>query len=252
MRRSEDAALTSERFPNLFLAGAPKCGTTSLMHWLAQHPGIFAPLMKEPAYFASDFTTSTATMSRSSYLELYEERGDVPYAIDASTHYFHSRVAAERIARDCPDARILILLRNPVDAAYSLFHQLRYNGTEALTVFEDSLAAERARAADLHPVKRGFPENLLYSRVYDFKGNIERFLLHFPRQQLAVLLLDDMRRDPRKMFEWILAWLSLDTSAAADIHFDTSNAAKTFRARFLNDLAYYPHTIAGHGLGISV
>lgn len=232
--------MTDRRFPNLFLAGAPKCGTTSLADWLARHPDIFMPALKEPVFFANDLTAENPRMSEESYLDLYRKWAREARAIDASTHNFFSGTAAGRIAEKSPDARIVLMLRDPAEACHSLFHQLRFNGSEELDDFEASLAAEEDRARHLTPLRRGFPETLLYTRVYDFRGNIGRYLEHFGRDRIRVLLLDDLRTDPKAEFRSLLEWLSLDPGLAETMDYRTRNSAKRMRWRFLNDLAVYP------------
>ncbi|MGX7953491.1 sulfotransferase family protein [Tsuneonella sp. HG249] len=237
--------MNQSRFPNLFLAGAPKCGTTSLADWLRQHPDIFAPAVKEPVFFASDLTSTSPRMTESDYRSLYRSRGSQAWAIDGSTHNFYSAVAAERISRECSGAQILFTLRNPVDAVYSMYHQLRFNGTEDLTTFSASLEAEGRRALDLRPIRRGYPENLLYGRVYDFQGNIERYLRYFSPDRVSVVLLDDLRERPRETLRKLFNWLSVDPVPADSIDITLSNPAKQFRSRMVNDLAHYPPRWAG-------
>lgn len=226
--------------PNLFLAGAPKCGTTSLYDWLAQHPDIFAPAMKEPIYFGSDLTSRNTRRTLADYQSLYMAREDQRYALDGSTHYFYAREAGKEIKAAVPGARILIALRDPAEAAHSMFHQLVFNGVENLAEFADSLAAEESRSAAPLPIARGFPENRLYSRVFAYRENIGRFLDAFGVENVKIVLLDDLRSDARMCLSDIFGWLRIDAGPARTIRLDRQNGAKVPRSRLLNGLASYP------------
>lgn len=233
------------RYPNLFLAGAPKCGTTSLAYYLGQHSEVFVPVEKEPIFFGSDLTASGERLSRRGYCEHYRSWQAQKYGLDASPHYFYSFNAAREIAMAVPNASILIMLRNPIDAAYSQFHQLRFNGAETLETFEASLDAEPARAAARRPAPFGFSENLLYSRVFDFTSNIERFEAAFGKHRVYVSLLEDLKADPAAVTGQICERLGLDAREVQGFDFTVRNVAKQVRSRWLNTLANYPPAWVG-------
>ncbi|WP_209347156.1 sulfotransferase domain-containing protein [Pontixanthobacter sp. CEM42] len=230
----------STPFPNLYLAGAPKCGTTSFYDWLAQHPSIYAPQLKEPVYFGSDLTSGSGRYSEQDYLSAYERRTDEQYALDGSTHYFYAKEAPVEIAAKSPDSKIIIALRHPAEAVHSMFHQLRFNGAETLDDFQKSLEAEFPRAANPQPLRRGFPENLLYSRVYAMRENVQRFVAQFGRNNVRVILLDDLKSDAEGCLRETYKWLGLDPSIAASTNLATKNGAKRARSRMMQDLASYP------------
>src|SRR5687767_1010670 len=100
--------------PNFFIVGAPKCGTTSLYEYIRVHPEVFMPDRKEPAFFCSDFY-KPRRMKEEEYLSLFREAGSAKWIGEASTWYLYSDKAREGIKAFCPDARIIIMLRNPVD-----------------------------------------------------------------------------------------------------------------------------------------
>jgi len=179
-------------------------------------------------------------MPTSDYLDLYRSRKDERYAIDASTHYFYSSRAAEEIKAAAPSAEIVIMVRNPVEAVYSLYFQLRFNGAETIETFEASLAAEERRAREKRPTKFGFPENLLYRDVFAFSRNIERFERVFGADHVHVLLLDDLKTDALGEVKRLCSALGLDPAPAEGFTFETKNAAKRPRTRWLNTLANYP------------
>src|SRR3954469_19217742 len=116
----------SMRWPNLFIVGAAKAGTTSLWTALGELPEVFMSPLKEPHFFsgvtprrewASHFPTVT---TEAEYHQLFKGAGDARYLGDASTSYLWAGSrAAEAIRRHNPEARIIAMLRDPVDRAYS-------------------------------------------------------------------------------------------------------------------------------------
>ncbi|MDN3645900.1 sulfotransferase [Pontixanthobacter aestiaquae] len=227
------------RYPNLFLAGAPKCGTTSLYDWLAQHPAIFGSEVKEPIFFRKGLSMGGELPERD-YLSFYDGWKSEKYALDGSTHHFYSPSAAAEIKAAAPDAKIIIALRNPAEATHSMYHQLRYTGVETVLTLEESLAAENARFQTLEPRRRGIPENLLYSRVYAFEHNVSRYIEAFGRENVHIILLDDLKDHPMQSLRDIYDWLGIDSSCAENTDFQAKNGPKAVRSRFILNLAYYP------------
>ncbi len=135
--------------PNLFVVGAAKAGTTSIYHYFKAHPQIYvSPTVKEANYMAyfnglPHFTgpgDTTASAGRSvtnlpDYLALYADRTDEPVAADISPCYLHRPQAARKIAELCPRAKIVIVLRNPVESAFSMFSMMQRDGRETCDFF---------------------------------------------------------------------------------------------------------------------
>ncbi|MXO89664.1 sulfotransferase family protein [Pontixanthobacter aquaemixtae] len=229
----------TSQYPNLFLAGAPKCGTTSLYDWLAQHPEIFGSKVKEPIFFRGGLTMA-GDLPEADYLSFYDEWDGTGYALDGSTHYFYNPTAPANIKAASPDAKIIIALRNPADAVHSMYHQLSFTGAENLPSLEASLAAEERRAASIAPKRKGIPENLIYSKVYGYQENISRFLETFGESNVRLVLLDDLKDRPVECLRELYQWLGIDPEFAERTELAVKNGAKVPRSRFLLDLAFYP------------
>lgn len=185
--------------PNFFLVGAARAGTTSLWQYLRAHPDIHMPASvhgKEPSYFC-DLTPPWAREYRTldSYLSLFAGAGRRRVIGDASTNYLVAPESATRIRQQFPDAKILILLRNPADRAYSLYRFLCYWGLETATPFGRALAREDRRHADPEFIRRW--ELLSYAFLYYRSGlyaeQVQRYLDAFPREQVHILLYDDLK-----------------------------------------------------------
>lgn len=214
----------ANKHPNLFLVGAPKCGTTSMAHYLGQHPQIYVPTVKEPNFFVSDIGGSDGNHNEEQYSELYSDWGDELYALDASTAYIVSRSAFSEIHRFCPTAKILIMLRNPVDATYSLFCHQKFYQTEPLETFEEALADQERREKHESSWKRGFLELHIYRRVYAFKENIQRYLDRFEKENVKLIFLEDLEADPEKVMSDIALFLGVVPFASLD--FQKKNRSK--------------------------
>jgi hypothetical protein len=135
------------RNPDFVIAGAPKCGTTALYSYLKDRPDVFMPEFKEPHFFASDFRSYRQVSERDAYLAMFA--GAAPDAMvgEASVWYLLSQVAVPNIMRANPSARVIVMLRNPVDMVHALHSQLLHALDEDVTDFERAWALQEARAA---------------------------------------------------------------------------------------------------------
>ncbi len=221
--------------PNFFVAGAPKCGTTSLYAHLRAHPNIFMCSPKEPAYFYEDLTRIHAFFgSFDDYLALFRKSGDQHLAVgEASTAYFYSRTAMKRIHDFNADAKIIVMVRNPIDFVRSLHAQLLFNFNEDREDFVEawSLQEERARGRSI-PERCRRPRMLQYRAAAKFGEQLERLLTIFPRNQVMCILFDDFIADPRAVYLVVLAFLGVPDDGRTE--FPRYNAAKTHRWESVN------------------
>lgn len=192
----------SDFAPDFFVVGAAKAGTTAVYHWLQSHPDVFQPSVKEPGYFAyvggqaspvsgpydPDYT-SKIVVDRKSYARLYAEAGN-RLTGDVSPVYLLNKYAAQRIAAVRPDARIIVLLRDPVDRAFSQFmHHVR-DSLEPYETFEDALVHEAKRLAEGWSWGHGYATHGFYA------AQIERYLKVFPREQVLFIEYQYLQNDP--------------------------------------------------------
>lgn len=226
------------RYPNLFLAGAPKCGTTSMAYYLGQHPEIFAPVIKEPNYFGLDLRRPAMRLEDAEYFEIYSKWRTEAYALDASTSYFVSTSAADEIHKICPDAKIVIMIRNPVEAIYSQYFQNRYAKTEPCETFEAALGDQDQRATLTSLGNPGILEQHLYYRVYSYRENIERYFSRFGRENVKLVLLEDLAKDPNAVMEKITSFLKL--GPVPDQKFPKKNVSKTLFLPQVHDALLNP------------
>jgi hypothetical protein len=199
--------------PSVFIVGAAKCGTSAMYRYLGAHPGVFAPELKEPHHFDTDLLMPDAVRDRPTYEQLYSARAPAQIAIDATVGYMYSRVAARAIHAFNSDARVLVLLRNPVDFIHALHQHQIWAGTEPLRDLREALAAEPARIRGEHiPWGRGFRAGLFYRDRARFAGQVERVVDAFGSGRVRVILQEDLRRSPADTYADTLRFLGLDDS----------------------------------------
>ena len=200
------------RRPNFFILGAPKCGTTALSEYLRQHERVFVSTPKEPHYFCEDFDYYYAPGQRTEehYLRLFADASDEPAVGEASVWYLYSRTAARNIMEFDPAARVIVMVRNPVELVPSLHSQLRYmlDEVEPDPAVAWELQAARREGVGLPSTVR-VPEFLQYGEAARLGAQVRRVLEVVPRDQLKVLVFDDLRADTGAVYRDTLAFLGV-------------------------------------------
>lgn len=214
--------------PNFFIIGAPKCGTTSLAAWLSEHPNIYMSPVKEPHFFNTDLNYIN-TPSRREYERLFRGATDEHKAVgEASVFYLFSKVAVPHIEQELPGARYIVMVRNPVDMAYSLHEQQVFSGNEHIKDFAEAwrLSEERAKG---RAVTRWCREPLLlaYHLVCRVGEQVQRLLETVPREHVLILVLDDLREDARREYLRVLDFLGVPDDGRQ--YFPVHNPAKERR-----------------------
>lgn len=198
--------------PDFFVVGAPKCGTTSIYEYLRNHPQIFLPRIKEPNHFATDLEIKSYPEidSLERYLDLFAAAAGASARGDASQFHLYSRVAARNIQRFNPGAKIVVLLREPISLMRSLHAQYLSTGDEEVSGFEAAVALEDDRLAGRRvPRSTLFPRCMAYLDVATLSVQVERYLEHFERSAIRIVLLDDLRRDARGVYRDLLRFLGV-------------------------------------------
>jgi Sulfotransferase domain len=225
--------------PNLFIVGAPKAGTTSLARYLSTHPDVFVA-DKELSYFGSDLEFRTVKGRRwrigyGTYLEWFARHDQERYRTDRSVFYLYSSRAAQEIFSFDPHSRIIVLLRNPVDQMHSQHSEMLFQGDENLVSFEDAIAAEpqRKRGERVPPgCQKVF--GLFYRDIARYCDQVERYHRLFGREQVCVVVYDDLVADAAAAYGRVLEFLGADPGHRPQ--FDVVNANKVVRSPRLRDL----------------
>jgi hypothetical protein len=227
------------RRPDLFIVGAPKCGTTALYAYLRRHPEIFMSPLKEPHFFGTDLQfTSRAPLGEREYLTCFAGSSDHRFAGEASVWYLYSTRAAAEISAFSPDARILVMLRNPVDVMQALHAERRYQGGERIADFAAALDAEPARRAGRDRPRRGMRDAGLYRSVVRFPDQLARYLHTFGRERVHVIVFDDLRVDAAAVGRQTLEFLGVRPDVAGP--FAAENAHRRPRSEGLARALHAP------------
>jgi hypothetical protein len=211
------------RLPDFFIVGQPKSGTTALYEMLRGHPQVFMPENKEPWFFASELRERTPPRPMGTpstlpeYMALFAPATGDQLAGEATPLYLWSRTAAAEIARHCPGARIIAILREPASLLRSLHMQFVKSYVETETDFAKALAMEPRRGDGLDvPRYTYWPKALLYSEHVRYVEQLRRFESRFTREQMLVLIYDDFRADNEATVRRVLQFLGVDSSDAVD------------------------------------
>lgn len=232
--------------PTFLLIGAAKAGTTALYDFVAQHPDVHMSRWKEPKYFAFDgpeeltfrgpdgpapINVSTVT-DRTTYEDLFA--GAPPGAArgEATAIYLYSETAARRIPAELPEARLVAILRNPIERAISSYKHLVRDGLEPLS-FREALDAEPERIAQNYGYLWRYVDLGWYSRQLD------RYASVADAGRLLVLFHDDLRRDPEGTCQSVFRFLDVDPSFGPDTSTEPNLSGQP-RSRFIHRLLNPP------------
>jgi hypothetical protein len=223
--------------PNLFIVGAPKCGTTSLHFYLNQHPDIFLCEPKEPNYYNTDLIRANR-ISSEDYFGLFKD-AKTKYIGEATPLYLMSKDAPLKIKKACPNAKIILCIRKPVDLLFSAYFQNKYNLIEEASTFEEALEDQENRKKTLKNTKTGEPiDRLIYSRFVDFTAQISLYFEVFGRDNVYVIIFDDLKKKTELEVRKVLRFLNVDEQA--EINFLIQNAYKINKSQVAAKLIHSP------------
>lgn len=219
------------RLPDFFIIGAPRCGTTALWKYLQQHPQVFLPPIKEPHYFAPDFQNTGIAKCWDAYTELFTSAPVGTRIGEASVWYLYSSMAVAQIVRTLPDAQMIVMLRNPVDAAYSLFSYKHLLFEETVDDFEEAwwLSSQRAQEKNL-PVRCREPRQLIYRDIYSYSQQLRKLFSHIGCDNIFVGLYEDFAQDEGSHYREVSGFLHLNFDGT--IRFPGAAGNKVYKNKF--------------------
>jgi hypothetical protein len=216
--------------PNFIISGVARCGTTSLFHYLNQHPEIGMPNLKEPKYFSSldlilpqkgagdDTVFSTVVTNESDYDKLFDGLESFKTIGEGSSDcfYYHNTVIP-RIKEKLGDVKILVCLRNPVERAYSAYNNLVRDSRETLE-FSAGLALEDERIGKNWDWMWHYKSASLYAEA----------LRHYQQEftHVKVVLFDDLQSNPKDVLDDIFVFLGVNTNISIDVSTKYSHSGK--------------------------
>ena len=220
--------------PTFLIVGAQRCGTTSMFKVLRQHPAVLAPaLQKGVHYFDKNYSLGPGWYRghfplRATASRLESKTGVAPQTGESSPYYMFHPLAAERIAHDLPETKLIVLLRDPVERAISAFTHETARGFETES-FERALELEPVRIAgerDKMLAEPGYDSTHLQHNAYVTRGQyieqLERLESLVGRDRLHVVDSHDFFTDPAPVYAAVCSFLGLPEFQGA--MFDQHNA----------------------------
>lgn len=200
-----------ESRPNLFVVGVGKSGTYFLYNHLSKHPDIFMSPIKEPTYFGNDLCFQNTRISKEKYLGLFINTSSFKYRGEASVSYLLSETAASEISTFSPNAKIIILIRNPIDVIYARYYQNRKYAYEPCKTFREALEMEKLRRMDIAiPKHTPVKEWLFYSEWVCYSKQIQRYFNYFPKENVFIGIYDDLNQNPSSFLYNLGLFLQID------------------------------------------
>jgi Sulfotransferase family len=211
------------RLPDFFIAGAPKAGTTALHAALATHPGLFLSPVKEPKYYLTSGRPPARSRQRGPgdahsaqewiwrrerYLALFADAPPGAVRGESTPFYLHDRAAHARIAADVPDARVVVVVRDPVDRAVSNWVHLRADGLEPEADFGAAVRAEERRVAG------GWAPFWHYRGLGRYGEQLRDLYRHVPREQVLLLRYRQLVDTPRETLDRVCVFLGVEPGLA--------------------------------------
>jgi hypothetical protein len=198
--------------PNFLIIGAMKSGTTALYYYLEQHPEIYMSPVKEPNFFSSQEqeNAADAVTNIGTYQDLFRGGSGKKALGEASHSYLYEPRAAAEIKRYVPEAKLIAILRNPIDRAYSHFLHMVRSGTEPLDDFAQALREEEVR---IHK-ERTFQDYIGRGLYYN---QLKRYFRTFPQEQVRVYLYEDLSGAPISTVQDAFRFLKVDDSFVPDV-----------------------------------
>lgn len=241
--------MDKSKLNTIFLAGAAKSGTTSLYQVLRRHPEICCPIVKEPNFFSNlgkseDIVGPGAgpgdkgtvwTDTPAKYRSLFRVEPQHRFLLDASVSYLYSSKAAAYMAAAHPDAKVIIVLRNPVDRAFSHYKHLVRDGRESLP-FEKALEMEGERR------RQGWEFSWHLKNMSLYSEQIKRYLDCFGGERVRFFLLEDLITDFPGVLRSVMDFTGLsEADLPVEVEKDNQSGLSKSRnlARFMNWLAGY-------------
>jgi Sulfotransferase family len=228
--------------PNFFVAGAPKAGTTALHAALARHPELWMSPVKEPKFFLTDGpppaqggpgdakTYRENVWRRADYEALFDGAPAGALLGESTPFYLYSQAAQRRIRALVPDARMIIVLRDPIERAHSNWAHLWSAGLDPIDDFVQACDAEDRRIA------AGWADFWRYKRLGLYGEQVQHLYSVFPADQVLLLRYRDLLEDPAGAMNRICAFLGVSQGVISDLPREnvTAHPDQTRRHRYLS------------------
>lgn len=233
-----------EKKPNFIIIGAMKAATTSLYTYIKQHPDIFMTKVKEPMFF-NNFqqennynilgSKSKKSTTLEEYLAMFKDVKNEKAIGEASPAYIYNEKAPHLIKEHLPDVKIIAILRQPTDRAYSNFLHTKRADRENVNSFGQAIKIEKERISDnwsplYHYIQKGF-----------YSVQLKRYYNLFPKENIKVYLFEDVVKTPKETLKDIFKFLNVDENIEIDVSkkSNVSGTPKGILGFILKKMRYY-------------
>ena len=233
-----------EKKPNFIIIGAMKAATTSLYTYIKQHPDIFMTKVKEPMFF-NNFqqennynilgSKSKKATKLEEYLAMFKDAKNEKAIGEASPAYIYNENAPYLIKEHLPDVKIIAILRQPTDRAYSNFLHTKRADRENVNSFGQAIKIEKERISDnwsplYHYIQKGF-----------YSVQLKRYYNLFPKENIKVYLFEDVVKTPKETLKDIFKFLNVDENIEIDVSkkSNVSGTPKGILGFILKKMRYY-------------
>ena len=240
--------MTTGSLPQFVIAGAPKAGTTALHAALATHPGLYLSPVKEPKYYLTDgrppprsgqrgpgdaHSAQEWIWRREEYLALFDGAPAGTVRGESTPFYLYDRAAQARLAADVPGVKVVVVVRDPVDRAYSNWAHLRADGLEPEADFAAAVELEESRIAD------GWAPFWHYRGLGRYGEQLRDLYTHVPRDRVFLLRYRQLVDSPRETLDRVSAFLGVSAGVAHTVAAENVKpfVADTPRYRLLSQVA---------------
>jgi hypothetical protein len=193
--------------PEYYVVGTAKAGTTSLFRYFLDHPQVFVPSNKETYFFGKYCYEDSKIETIQEYQRIFSSAARDDKCVEVSTSYLYSKTAASEIKEYNPDAKIIIILRNPVDRAFSNYKYKLKTGKENCFNFEDAVSLEKSR------ISEGAPYGFHYINMGLYFNQVKRYIDIFDKDNLLILLFDELKTDPELFYQKITDFMGIESLA---------------------------------------
>jgi len=222
----------------LIISGVGKAGTTSLFHYLSQHPDICSSDVKEVGYFSNIRYPDSKLPAYASYLQHFSSCSEAPVYLDASPGYYPgAEVTARRIYKHLPDARIIIVFREPLKRLFSFYnyYKSRLELSREIT-FEDYIQA----CMSIPEEEIFLPENRVFRGVYEscYAKFLPGWLRIFPEEQIKILFFINLFSDIKSSLADICQWVNIPfENYLENVNISRENKTMLYRFKFLQEFS---------------
>jgi len=234
---------SSKNKPTFLIIGAQKCGTTSLFYYLSQHPQLNLPTIKEIHFFDLEYERGIDWYYRSFPKNPFLNN---KLTGEASPYYLFHPLVPERVFKHLPKVKIIVLLRNPIERAYSHYHHQRKLGNEPIQSFEEAIINEELRISEEEEkLKRGIMNESPAHRHYSYLSRglysvqIEIWMRYFSMSQMLFIKSEDLFEHPKPVLNKVYDFLIIrkilpqcltpqNTNDYPDINFNTRENLRNF------------------------